>query len=200
VLAMAIPPSGTMVPTRHAHPQTHRFLQDLWRAVFGRDIEIANPFLLETKREEVEKFTRAVGHTRADQLLLRTQTCWRLSQARVGGEPKTPGQHCGVCTPCIVRRTARASEESPRPGWLGYACDVKQPSVQRHPKLGMTFRAYLELISIVSSTPKTRELIEELAPEARMLVGGGAGPTEEEAAAVLRRFTGEFCDAFEIAR
>src|SRR5262249_7696329 len=30
-LAMAIPPAGTMVPTRHAHPELHRRMQSLRR-------------------------------------------------------------------------------------------------------------------------------------------------------------------------
>ena len=197
-LAMAIPPAGTMVPTRHAHPELHRRMHNLWDAVLGRRLEIHNPFGLLTKREEVETFTRTIGTKRADGILRQTQTCWRLSQAHVGGEPKTPGQPCGVCTPCIVRRTARPSEASRATDWQGYAFDLKKLSVQRHARLGMTFRAYLELIAIVLGTSDDYELVEELAPEARALIGGQAGPTREEAVAVLRRFTREFCDAFDI--
>jgi len=139
VLAMAIPPAGTMVPTRHAHPELHRRLMRLWETVFGRHIDIRNPFALMTKREEVESFTEAIGNERAERVLRQTQTCWRLSQAHVGGEPKLPGQPCGVCTPCIVRRTARPLEAVRAKSWPGYAFDLKRLSVRRHAKLGMTF-------------------------------------------------------------
>jgi hypothetical protein len=198
VLATAIPPAGTMVPTRHAHPELHRRLERLWASVFERRIEIRNPFGLLTKREEFERFAKAVGNARAERVLRQTQTCWRLSQAQVGGKPKRPGVPCGVCTPCIVRRTARPFEAAKGKDWPGYSFDLKKPWVQHDAKLGMTFRAYLELIGIVLGGSNNREMIEELAPEAQALIGGPAGPTVEEAAAVLRRFAAEFCDTFEI--
>jgi 7-cyano-7-deazaguanine synthase in queuosine biosynthesis len=198
VLAMAIPPAGAMIPTRHAHPELHRRLEVLWEAVFGRRIEIRNPFALMTKREEVETFVRTVSSDRADAILSRTQTCWRLSQAHVGGKAKRPGQPCGVCTPCIVRRTARPLEPIGTKSRPGYQFDLKKESVRRHPKLGMTFRAYLELIGLVFGTDDDRALIEQLAPEARALIGGPAGPTADQAVSVLRRFADEFCDTFAI--
>src|SRR5262249_16811407 len=117
----------------------------------------------------------------------------------VGGEEKTPGRPCGVCTPCIVRRTAWPSEVPASENWEGYAYDLTKLSVQRHEKLGMTFRAYLELIAIVLGTSDDDALIEELAPEARAWIGGAAGPTRDQAASLLRRFTTEFCEAFDIA-
>jgi len=194
VLAMAIPPSGSQVPTRHAHPEFHRRLERLFAAVFGRALEIRNPFALFTKREEAAQFAIAAGTDTAESVLRRTQTCWRLSQAHVGGEKKTPFVPCGVCTPCIVRRTARQREA----GRGGYAFDLKKPEVREHEKLGLTFRAYLELIGIALQYSDDREMIEELAPEARSLIGGPAGPTAEHAAGVLRRFALEFCETFGI--
>ena len=194
VLAMAIPPSGSQVPTRHAHPEFHRRLERLFAAVFGRALEIRNPFALLTKREEAAQFATAAGTGSAEAVLRRTQTCWRLSQAHVGGEKKTPFVPCGVCTPCIVRRTARPREAARG----GYAFDLKKPEVREHQKLGLTFRAYLELIGIALQYSDDREMIEELAPEARALIGGPAGPTEEQAAGVLRRFAIEFCETFGI--
>ena len=200
VLAMAIPPAGAMVPTRHAHPELHCRLERLWEAVFGRRIEIRNPFGLLTKREAVVRFERTVGSGKGDGVLRQTQTCWRLAQPHVGGEIKTPGVHCGVCTPCIVRRTARPSEPTrPQDGWRGYEFDLREPSIQEHPRLGMTFRAYIELVSIVLNAAGDSEMIDDLPPDARALVGGRAGPTDAEAAAVLRRFAAEFCDTFEIS-
>ncbi len=200
-LAAAIPPSGSFIPTRHAHPELHRRVERLFRAVFEREIVITNPFAFLTKRETAQAFSKSAGSTLAENILRRTETCWRLSQAKVGGKPKRPGTPCGVCTPCIVRRTARPFEadKGAWPGWRGYAYDPKKPRVHNEPKLGLTFRAYLELINIVLDFPEDRALIEELAPEARALIDGPAGPRAEEIVPLLRRFAKEFCDAFEIA-
>src|SRR5262249_15259771 len=110
VLAMAVPPSGSQVPTRHAHPEFHRRIERLFEAVFAHKMEIRNPFLLLTKREEAAEFSKATRSDLAEVILRQTQTCWRLSQAHVGGRKKSPFVPCGVCTPCIVRRTARPFE------------------------------------------------------------------------------------------
>lgn len=202
VLAAAIPPSGSFIPTRHAHPELHRRMERLFKVVFEREIVIRNPFALLTKRETAQQFSKSVGSSLSESILRRTETCWRLAQAQVGGKPKRPGTPCGVCTPCIIRRTARPFEASKEAwqGWRGYAYDLKKPRVHNHAKLGLTFRAYLELINIVLDFPDDRGLIEELAPEARALIDGPAGPRSEDIAPLLRRFAKEFCDTFEIAR
>lgn len=199
VLAMAVPPSGSQVPTRHAHPEFHRRLERLFEAAFGRKMEIRNPFLLLTKREEAAAFAKAAGADAAEAVLRQTQTCWRLSQAHVGGRPKKPSVPCGVCTPCIVRRTARPFEAAKGAwqDWSGYAFDLKKPAI-RNSKIGTSFRAYLELVGIALNAAGDREMIEDLAPEARALIGGDAGPDEEQAAALLRRFAREFCETFDI--
>jgi 7-cyano-7-deazaguanine synthase in queuosine biosynthesis len=199
VLAMAVPPSGSQVPTRHAHPEFHRRLERLFEAAFGRKMEIRNPFLLLTKREEAAAFAKAAGADAAEAVLRQTQTCWRLSQAHVGGRPKKPSVPCGVCTPCIVRRTARPFEAAKGAwqDWSGYAFDLKKPAIHNS-KIGTSFRAYLELVGIALNAAGDREMIEDLAPEARALIGGDAGPDEEQAAALLRRFACEFCETFDI--
>jgi len=201
LLAMAIPPAGTQVPTRHAHPEFHRRMERLFEAVFERRLEIRNPFALLTKREESMQFAKAISDAAAEAILQQTQTCWRHSQAwKVGKWKKDPYVPCGVCTPCIVRRTARPFEvkRGAWTGWPGYAFDLRMPAIQRG-KLGTTFRAYLELVSIVLHSRDDHEMIADLAPEARALVGGPAGPTERQAADLLRRFAGEFCEAFGIS-
>jgi 7-cyano-7-deazaguanine synthase in queuosine biosynthesis len=201
VLAMAIPPSGSFVPTRHAHPEFHLRLERLFGAVFEQEKEIVNPFGLLTKREEAQWFAKAAGIELSETILRQTQSCWRLSQAHVGGKGKSPWVPCGVCTPCIVRRTARPQEAAKGAwkGWPGYAFDLKKRGVRNQEKLGLTFRAYLELIGIALNAANDRDLIEELAPEARALIGGPAGPSQQEAAAVLRKFANEFCETFDIA-
>lgn len=201
LLAMAIPPAGAQVPTRHAHPEFHRRMERLLEAVFERKLEIQNPFALLTKREEAAQFAKSIGNSAAEAILRQTQTCWRHTQAwRVGKRKKRPYVPCGVCTPCIVRRTARPfeAEKDAWDGWPGYAFDLRNPAIQRG-KLGTTFRAYLELITIVLHSTGDHEMIADLAPEARALIGGSAGPTEQQAADLLRRFAGEFCEAFKIS-
>jgi 7-cyano-7-deazaguanine synthase in queuosine biosynthesis len=200
-LAAAIPPSGSFVPTRHAHPEFHRRMERLFESVFGRTLVIENPFRTMTKREVSDAFERSAGKEKSELMLRQTQTCWRLSQASVGGKKKAPWVPCGVCTPCIVRRTARPEEAKKGAwrGWSGYAYDLKKPMVRKHPKLGLSFSAYLELVEIALTSGDDWSLIEELAPEARSLIGAPAGPSVADAAALLRRFAHEFCETFEIS-
>jgi hypothetical protein len=200
VLASAVPQSGNFIPTRHAHPETHRRMTRLLDAVFGGSFTIDNPFLPQTKREVGQELAAALGAVPAEDLLRETETCWYLFQPRVGGLEKENGQPCGVCTPCIVRRTARPAEASAGawPGWPGYAFDLRDEQYQDHPVVGTTFRAYLELVDIALTARNDAALIDELAPEARALIDEVDGPGETLVAGVLRRFAGEFCDTFGI--
>jgi hypothetical protein len=63
----------------------------------------------------------------------------------------------------------------------------------------LSFSAYLELVEIALTSGDDWSLIEELAPEARSLIGAPAGPSVADAAALLRRFAHEFCETFEIS-
>jgi 7-cyano-7-deazaguanine synthase in queuosine biosynthesis len=202
VLAVAVPQSGNFIPTRHAHPETHRRMTKLLNAVFDADFEIVNPFLELTKREVGIRLVRAIGEQHAEKLLRRTETCWYLMQPRIGGEKKHVRQPCGVCTPCIVRLTARPNEltdwkwgKSKKPG---YAYDLRKARVRNKERLGLTFRAYLELVEIVTGAADDQSLVDELAPEARMVIDNLLGPDEALVAGLMRRFAGEFCNTFEI--
>jgi hypothetical protein len=200
VLALAIPPSGFFLPTRHAHPVFHSAMEALFQAVFDRGIKVINPFLGLTKREAVETFERKFADQEsANTLLLRSQTCWNLVQAQANGGRKRPMVPCGVCTPCIVRLTARPQEweRNKRLGWRGYRFDLRLEKWQRHARYGRTFEAYLELIDIVLSNDDDYELVRELAPEAREFLGLN-GVTISATASILRRFAHEFCDTFHI--
>ncbi|UVK35802.1 hypothetical protein LHFGNBLO_006016 (plasmid) [Mesorhizobium sp. AR10] len=201
VLGTAVPQSGNFITTRHAHPETHRRIVKLFDAVFGGSFTILNPFLPLTKREVGETLVAALGAARAEKLFRRTETCWYLFQPKVGGLVKANGQPCGVCTPCIVRRTARPMEAAAGawPDWPGYAFDLTDPRYGEHPVVGITFRGYLELIDIALSAPNDTALIDDLAPEARALIDEVDGPDEALVAGVLRRFAGEFCNTFGIS-
>jgi 7-cyano-7-deazaguanine synthase in queuosine biosynthesis len=201
VLAAAIPPAGNFIPTRHAHPETHRLAARLFEAVLDRKVSIENPFLSLTKRQAVKEFSKFVGSRAAEDMLRITETCWYLVQPRVAGLSKQPGQPCGACVPCIVRRTARPNEveKNAWPGWPGYAYDLSRPKSQKEEKLGTSFRGYLELIQIVLSNNNDDNLVRELSPEARQLIGGPAGPTKALVCQVLREFAAEFCSTFGIS-
>lgn len=202
VLGTAVPQSGNFVPTRHAHPETHRRVVKLFDAVFESGFTILNPFLALTKREVGQQLVRAIGAKKAEPLFRRTETCWYLFQPKVGGLDKANGQPCGVCTPCIVRRTARPAEASAGAwsDWPGYAFDLKDTRFGEHPIVGTSFRGYLELVDIALNAADDTALIDELAPEARALIDDIAGPDEALVAGVLRRFASEFCDTFDIAQ
>ncbi|WP_171075150.1 7-cyano-7-deazaguanine synthase [Nonomuraea basaltis] len=200
VLATAVPQSGNFIPTRHAHPETHRRMARLLDAVFEGSFTIDNPFLPKTKCEVGEALAATLGAGPAEHLLRETQTCWYLFQPKVGGLKKENGQPCGVCTPCIVRRTARPAEAAAGawPDWPGYAFDLREPRYRDHPVVGTTFRAYLELVDIALTARSDAALIDDLAPEARALIDEVEGPSETLVAGLLRRFAGEFCDTFGI--
>lgn len=200
VLATAVPQSGNFIPTRHAHPETHRRMVRLFDAVFGGSFTIANPFLPMTKREVGGALAAVRGTGPAEELLRDTETCWYLFQPRVRSLKKENGQPCGVCTPCIVRRTARPAEAAAGawPGWRGYAFDLRDPLYSAHPLVGTSFRGYLELVDIALTAPSDTALIDELAPEARALIDDVGGPSEALVAGVLRRFAAEFCETFGI--
>lgn len=200
VLATAVPQSGNFIPTRHAHPETHRRMMDLLRSVFGTDFSIENPFLEMTKRQVGKKLTEAVGQAKSDELHRQTETCWYLFQPAVRGHKKQNGQPCGVCTPCIVRLTARPIELAPNvgAGWNGYAFDLRKPQYADDPLVGTSFRAYLELVDIALSEPDDARMIEQLAPEARALIDEDGGPSTALVASLLRRFAEEFCETFGI--
>ena len=200
VLATAVPQSGNFIPTRHAHPETHRRMTELLRAVFGTGFSIENPFLEMTKRQVGKKLVDAIGRAKSDDLHRQTETCWYLFQPKVRGHKKENGQPCGVCTPCIVRLTARPGELAPdkAAGWKGYAFDLRKPQYADDPLVGTSFRAYLELVDIALSAADDARMIEELAPEARALIDDDKGPSTALVAGLLRRFAEEFCDTFGI--
>lgn len=201
VLGIAVPQSGNFIPTRHAHPETHRRVAKLLDSVFDGPFTIHNPFLALTKREVGETLVNALGAAKAEPMFQRTETCWFLFQPKVGGLTKENGQPCGVCTPCIVRRTARPAEAAAGawPDWAGYAFDLADPQYADHPVVGISFRGYLELIDIALNSANDTALIDDLAPEARALIDEIHGPDEALVAGVLRRFAKEFCDTFGIA-
>lgn len=112
-LALAVPPAPIYRMTRHAHPLVHQNAEILFREVLGVPIEIRNPFVTLTKKEALDQLRKAVPDRKTlEAIIANSETCWYLrSNAIVGGIGKAVGMPCGVCIPCLVRRTALGPDE-----------------------------------------------------------------------------------------
>lgn len=111
ILAYAIPPSPWYAMTKHAHPKFLSIASRLYEQLFcdGPWI-IENPFINLTKRQEVEAVGQCIPDDVATELFAKTETCWSHWACHVHGKDKDPGMPCGVCIPCIIRRTALPSD------------------------------------------------------------------------------------------
>jgi len=68
---------------------------------------LSDPFLSLTKREAAIAMKAHLGAKRFEKTILGTETCWNLASRQVlGAITKRIGQPCGLCIPCVVRRTA----------------------------------------------------------------------------------------------
>lgn len=94
-LALNLPLSAAMVPTRHAHSQFLGAMERLAGRLFPRPIRVVNPFELQTKGEMTCIFALH------PHLALATVSCWYQQWA---GQGESYGRgHCGCCVPCLVR-------------------------------------------------------------------------------------------------
>jgi 7-cyano-7-deazaguanine synthase in queuosine biosynthesis len=193
ILASAIPPVPSLGMTRHAHPKLHRLFGKLLESVLGGRWHIANPLWQMTKREAVQALERKMGVQRAAQIASATQSCWNLSAPHVfgvrelGPDIKHANEQCGVCVPCIVRRTALPRER--------FAFDLRRNAVRNHPKLGAHFLEYLELVSAVRDAVTTADLRTILPAEALELIDDGwidLSAIER----LFRQFAKEFFETF----
>jgi 7-cyano-7-deazaguanine synthase in queuosine biosynthesis len=140
-LALAVPPSRIYRMTRHAHPLMHMEAENFFKKVLGQAFVVENPFYLSTKREAVQRLAATVADTDKFKSIVRmTETCWYLkSMTIVGKVKKRVSQPCGVCIPCIVRRTALGSEDDT------YAIDLLSMSRNaRDPVVRVHLDAYLD--------------------------------------------------------
>lgn len=105
-IAVNVPISESRINTKTAHPRVLNMFSNLASNVFGLDIRVVNPFQLLTKGEIVHQL---VGST-FERNIADTVSCWRyprglMSVARALGR-RVPGNHCGTCYPCMMRRVA----------------------------------------------------------------------------------------------
>ncbi|HXO26302.1 MAG TPA: hypothetical protein VOA80_03090 [Thermoanaerobaculia bacterium] len=99
-LAVNLPLSLAMVPTRHAHSSFLLGMERLAQGLFPSPIKIFNPFELATKGEMATVFA---PHP---ELALETVSCWNQQWASRRSSSGT--RHCGWCLPCLVRRASLA--------------------------------------------------------------------------------------------
>ncbi|SFT82650.1 7-cyano-7-deazaguanine synthase (queuosine biosynthesis) [Paraburkholderia aspalathi] len=189
-LALATPPSATYRMTRHAHPLLHRLAERMFGCLFGAGFEIRNPFLDATKREAADRLGRVHGPSQLKAILSKTETCWSLASRQVlGSVSKRPGTPCGVCIPCIVRRTALKRDP------LDYAINLtsRRDPYFNDANVRIHVDAYLSWAHKVSHGDYSLEAFEFDAPKIlRDAIAHSNGLlTPESALALQKRFAAE---------
>lgn len=104
ILALNIPLTQSRIynNTRTVHPQFLAMYQELLNSLFGRHVTIENPFSIMTKGEVI-KLLDSKGFR---DLVKKAMSCPNVMRLRWKGVAISKTRHCGVCFPCIVRRTA----------------------------------------------------------------------------------------------
>jgi len=187
ILAYAIPPSPWYAMTKHAHPKFLSVASRLYEQLFGDGPWIIeNPFINLTKRQEVAAAGQCISACMAKELFAKTETCWSHWACHVHGVDKYPGVPCGVCIPCIIRRTALPSDR--------FHIDLRKRTYQNHEKLGQAFRSYLAFVESVLNCGSAEKFYTLLPSHVRQLVSNSV-----ERRAVHRlfvRFGKEFMETF----
>lgn len=190
VLATAIPPSPAWRMTRHAHPTTHRALENVFGSLLGGRWRIQNPFFDGTKREALAAAAQVVGRQTMHSLLTYTDTCWYHWSNNIAGSRKPPGIACGVCIPCIVRRTAVPNDP--------FHLDLHRDRVRNHEIHGRAFRSYAGFTRDLLSTGKSdTELYRQLPAAAHELIRLGFMKLTD-LARLFRTFAAEFASTFGV--
>jgi 7-cyano-7-deazaguanine synthase in queuosine biosynthesis len=193
ILASAIPPVSSLSMTRHAHPKLHALFVKLLESLIGGKWHVSNPLWRLTKREAVIALQEKMGPKDAAAITDLTTSCWHLSAPHVFGVKRFDGakkhvnQQCGVCIPCIVRRTAIPTER--------FAFDLRSNAVRNHPKLGAHFLEYLELLSAIRSAKTPADFRRVLPAEGLELMDDGWADLKS-LERLFRGFTADFFDTF----
>jgi 7-cyano-7-deazaguanine synthase in queuosine biosynthesis len=190
VLATSIPPGPSWFMTRHAHPVMQERMARLAGAILGGTWTVENPFLQLTKRQGLEAARHAAGASVMNEVAARTETCWFHWSNRMVGGSKPPGVPCGVCIPCIVRRTALPSG--------AWARDLRDDTVKNHPDLGRAFRAYYGFLRDVRGTGRSPGEFYRVLPVAGRELHTRGVVTLQELHDLFRRFADEFMETFQL--
>jgi 7-cyano-7-deazaguanine synthase in queuosine biosynthesis len=194
VLASSIPPSPAWVITKHAHPRLHQLASALFSVLLGGKWTIENPFALKTKRKCFEEAVKSVGGKKAKELAKQTITCWyHWANFGTGGKSKKPGEPCGVCIPCIVRRTALQDRN--------YMWDLKDDDEKNNPARGLSFRSYFGFLKQVADTEGSPEKFYLMLPaEGRRLISLKGPEHLNNLHKLFLQFSEEFMETFNIAK
>jgi 7-cyano-7-deazaguanine synthase in queuosine biosynthesis len=192
ILASAIPPVPSVAMTKHAHPRLHDLFTKLLKNVLPGDWSVSNPLWGYTKRQAVGLLAKNIGQTATNKITSITQSCWNLAAPQVFGVSKfgkyrkKANMQCGVCIPCIVRRTALPNEH--------FAFDLRSDEIRNHPKLGAHFFEYVELLSAIRDAKTTAAFRRALPAEALELMDDG-WTTLDALERLWRDFAKEFFSA-----
>jgi 7-cyano-7-deazaguanine synthase in queuosine biosynthesis len=189
VLAYAIPPSPWFAMTKHSHPFLHQLAGKLFTAIFETsDWSIENPFALLTKRQIVDSLYRNTSKKTAAALLKQTDTCWSHWAPHIHGRRKKPGRGCGVCIPCLVRRTAVPSEH--------FCYDMRKPRNQNDLKLRTAFQAYYAFAENIITCSSSADFYRLLPALTRELVASPDMLSLDQLYDVYSHFANEFMETF----
>ena len=194
-MAASVPPCANYFVTRHAHPKYHRLFNELLRQM-SLPFVVENPFRWKTKRQAVVEFGKAVGRSKANDILAKTQSCWfysyhqfhsRFKRERI---KKQPHQHCGLCVPCLVRRAAFRDDN--------YSLDPRTPPTYVKDKANVSYNydAYLAFCRLVLANRQAPEHLRRALLRFGIILDAEAGPWES-LHPLLVQFSREFIETFE---
>lgn len=190
ILASAIPPSPAWMMTKHAHPELHKLISAFFSAFFGEEWQVKNPFLLYTKRDCYNEAMESIGRIKSKEIVHKTETCWFFRSNRVVGGKKKPGIHCGVCIPCILRRTALQDDM--------YQWDLRKDSIRNDQKLGISFRSYYGFLEQVAKTKNSSSEFYRLLPAPGRSLVAPEGPISlQDLHKLFLRFSKEFIETYQ---
>jgi hypothetical protein len=153
--------------TRTTHPHfiaLYRRLLDALRI----DVTIETPYRFQTKGEMAR---RLVVHSTFLAGVHETVSCSHPDVGRYQGN--SPGQHCGYCVPCIIRRAALSAAGLDEPG--RYLLDIRTNRPAHGSETARDLRAFEMATRRFSESPRAKDLFEVLS----------TGPLPPESAAEL---------------
>ncbi len=192
ILATAVPPGPSWMMTKHAHPKLHYLAEELFSELFGKEWYISNPFLLCTKRDCYEKAVKVLGARKTNSLLDRTETCWFQWSNRIPGGKKKPGHPCGVCVPCLIRRTARPQGNYE----FDLVGDTKFRGDENH---GFAFQSYFEFCNRILNA-RDEYGFYRMFSDSFELVEGFSTVTLQQLYHLFQTFAKEFMSTYHLKR
>ncbi|KAB2903602.1 MAG: hypothetical protein F9K27_12395 [Anaerolineae bacterium] len=191
VLATAVSPGEAWYMTRHAHPRLHSECAKLFSDVCGGEWNIENPALLLTKRELYQNAARQIGHDKIAQLAQLTETCWFHRSPTIPGGEKDNNKACGLCIPCIVRRTALQD--------TNYHYKSIDENVRNDERKGRSFRDYYGFLSEILDLGDNIAGFYNLLPEvSRELLYPEGQMALKDLHSLFVRFAKEYMETFRL--